>query len=135
MKHAFGIVAALLFLLAGCQNPNRAAVGPRPPGVRASITHVVVCWLKDPDSAAQRQALLDAATKIRSLPEVADVTVGRHLPTDNPFADNSWDVAFVITFDDEADLHTYEKDPVHLRLKREVLAPNVRKVKVFDIKE
>jgi hypothetical protein len=94
-----------------------------------------LCWLKDPASAAQRQALLDAAPKIRSLTEVADVTAGSRLPTTNPLADNSWDVAFLITFDDEADLQTYEKDPVHLRLKREVLAPNVRQVKVFDIKE
>lgn len=132
MKSALGILAALLVPISGCQSMG-VHNGPAAEG--ASITHVVVCWLKDPASAVQRQALLDAATEIRALPEVAGVTAGTRLVTENPLADHSWDLAFLIDFRSEPDLIAYEKDPVHLRLKRDVLAPNVRQVKVFDIKE
>jgi hypothetical protein len=134
VKHVAWLTASLLFLTGGCQSVTGVDAGPPHPGPRPSITHVVVCWLKDPANSAQRQALLDAAVTIRGLPEVADVMAGNRLPTENPLADSSWDVAFVIIFGDEAALNTYEKDPAHLRLKREVLGPNVRQVKVFDLK-
>jgi hypothetical protein len=47
--------------------------------------------------------------------------------------DDSFDLGLVIRFKDKAALDAYEKNPVHVKATKEVLAPNVSKLKVYDV--
>jgi hypothetical protein len=47
--------------------------------------------------------------------------------------DDSFDVAFVMRFDNAADLAAYEKHPVHTEAVQKTLRPLAKKLLVYDI--
>jgi hypothetical protein len=47
--------------------------------------------------------------------------------------DSTWDVAYVITFADQQTMNAYLSNPRHIQLKHEVLDPNVRQIKIYDL--
>ena len=51
----------------------------RPEPAPQAVTHVVVCWLKDPGDATARQKVIDASKGLRMIPGVVDVRVGTML--------------------------------------------------------
>jgi len=122
MKIWSALPLAVLLGLAGCQSQS-------PP-----VTHVVICWLKKPGDEADRQRLIDEAEKLRSIPGMVTLTAGRPIKSARPVVDWSYDVAFVMTFKDEAALHSYEKNPVHLRAVNDVLRPLTAKLTIYDIR-
>lgn len=93
----------------------------------------MLVWLKDPADASARQRLSDAAESFRDIPGVRQVTVGRSVASQRPGVDASFDLGFVMHFDDESALRAYQDHPVHLRAVSEVLRPLVREVKVYDL--
>jgi hypothetical protein len=97
------------------------------------VIHVVVCWLKTPGDTNGRRVLLAAADSLRAIPGVQTVTAGTVLPSDRTVVDSSWDVAYVMTFADWRALAEYVNNPAHLRLRQQVLDPNTRYVRVYDI--
>ena len=46
-----------------------------------TVTHVVICYLKQPGDPAARQKLIDASKEFRQIPGVQDVRVGKVLPS------------------------------------------------------
>lgn len=75
---------------------------------------------------------MQAGAQLRSLPGVVSVELGPCLPNKRPVVDNTYDVAFIMTFRNEADLHAYEVNPDHVKLVQEVLKPLTRKIVVYD---
>lgn len=131
MRLAFGSAAVACALLSGsCQSSPRTDQGP---SSTAGVTHVVICWQKHPGDPAERHALLDAGARIRSIPGVLQVSTGTMLPSTRPIVDTTWDVAYVITFADQQAMNAYLSNPDHMKLKHDVLDPNVRQVKVYDL--
>lgn len=118
----YGLLLCAVFLLVGCQ-----------PKKSATVTHVVVCWLKIPGDAAQQQQLIDESAKLRKIPGVMDVTAGRAMPSDRPVVDSTFDVAIVIDFEDERSLRAYDNHPLHIQAVSEVLRPLTSKVLIYDI--
>jgi hypothetical protein len=131
-------IASVLFLtvlIVGCSSSQpKPLVDPVRP-LHAPIVHVVICWQKDPGDAAERDALLNAADALRSIPGVLRVSTGTTLPSTRPVVDSTWDVAFLIYFADQQTMNGYLSNPQHLKLKRDVLDPNVRQIKVYDIQQ
>src|SRR5436309_2005981 len=120
------MLLALLCLLAGaCQMVS-------PP---AQVTHVVICWLKSPGDETGRQKIIDETEKLAKIPGVMSISAGRAVPSTRPVVDSSFDVGIVITFKDEAALHAYETNPIHVRARDEVLRPLAGKLVVYDIKK
>jgi hypothetical protein len=97
------------------------------------VTHVVICWQKHPGAANERQALLAAAEPLRAIPGVVSVTAGTMLPSTRPIVDTTWDVAYVITFVNADAFNAYQTNPDHVKLRQQVLEPNVRQIKVYDL--
>ena len=118
------MTCALLVLVAGC-----ASMQSRPD---ATVTHVVVCWLKNPGDAASRQRLIDASKEFRTIPGVRGVVTGTVLPGTRPTVESTFDVAVVIDFEDEAALRAYDQHPTHKRAVQEVLQPLVARFIVYD---
>jgi hypothetical protein len=124
---AWAVLAASL--LAGCQSNHRSAGGPG----RATLSHVVLCWLKEPGDAAQRQRLIETSKTFRELPGVVSVDVGEAIPSTRPVVDSSFDVALVMRFEDRAALQAYETHPKHQKAVNEVLRPLTSRILVYDV--
>ena len=103
------------------------------PGPSPTVTHVVLMWLKHPESGADRAQLIRAARSLRMIPGVMRVEAGRVVPTLPPGVDRSFDLGVVITFRDRFALQRYEKDPRHLEAMRRYLRPLVRHYEVYNL--
>jgi hypothetical protein len=97
-----------------------------------SISHVVVCTLKNHGNEADRNKLIDAARELRKINGVADIEVGTCLPSDRPIVVGDYDVAMVVFFRDESYMKKYLADPMHVKLAKEVLEPLTSKIVVYD---
>lgn len=123
----FAFVSAmfLAMLLTGCSQTNRTA--------EPQIVHVVVVWLKNPGSEADRQKLIDTSRGfVGKIPGIVRVQVGPVLPSTRPMVDSSFDVALVMTFDSEKSLREYDTNPVHKQAVKDVLQPLAGKVVIYD---
>jgi hypothetical protein len=98
-----------------------------------TVSHVVVCTLKNRGNDADRQKLIKAARAIREIPGIYDIAVGTAIPSDRPVVASDYDVAFVMIFRDRAALNAYESHPDHQKAVRETLAPLTSKIVVYDI--
>ena len=98
----------------------------------APVHHFVICWLKDPGNAEQRQQLISASYELASIPGVVSVAAGTAIASDRPVVDGSYDVAILFTFSSSEDLAAYLEHPDHLRATREVLKPLVDRVVIYD---
>lgn len=113
-----------LLALAGCM------AQPLQINSAGQVQHVVICWLKP---GADRAAVIRSANELATIKGVLDVAVGSKLAgKEGGMVDNSYDIAFVITFNDEKSLRDYASDPVHKRLLETVLKPNAEKYVVYD---
>jgi hypothetical protein len=101
----------------------------------ATVSHVVICWLKSPGDETARQRIIDETQTLKAIPGVVSVTAGRAVPSTRPVVDSSFDVGIVISFKDEAALRAYESNPIHLKARDEVLRPLASKFLIYDIKK
>jgi hypothetical protein len=116
------LLLASLTALVSCQS--------QPP----QVTHVVICWLKSPGKEADRQRLIDESEKLKQIPGLVSLTSGRPISSQRAIVDSTYDVAFVITFKDEAALRSYERNPIHLRAVNDVLRPLAARLLIYDIR-
>lgn len=112
-------------LASSCTSSNAAAMG--------RLHHVGLVWLKEPGNEADRQRLIDAAhTFLREIPEVRRLSVGQAIPGESQLVDSSFDLCFVMEFDDKAAMDRYAKHPVHVKAAQEAFLPLARKLLFYD---
>jgi hypothetical protein len=97
-----------------------------------AVYHVVICWLKEPDSAVAREELSRVSKQLVQIPGVTDVQVGRKLSSPRPVVDSSYDLAIVFSLRDETALQKYLQHPLHRQAAQDVLKPLTRKVVIYD---
>ncbi len=121
----------VLFLV--CLVASVACQSRIPPlGRPGQVTHVVVCWLKSPGDETQQRQLIEVSKSFSAIPGVVSVAVGSVLPSERPIVVSDFDVAIVITFEDQASMNAYLDDPIHTSAVKETLRPLAREVKVYD---
>jgi len=121
MKHLFILLLALA--LTGCTTcPQR----------RETVHHIVLCWLKEPGSAAQRLQVIETSRTFAGIPGVLSVTAGEVIESDRPIVDDSFDVAITMTFASKEDMQAYLVHPSHTVAVKEVLMPLASKITVYD---
>ena len=101
----------------------------------AQVTHMVVCWLKNPGDAHARQQLIDESKGFASIPGIIDVSAGPVLPSTRPAVDSTFDVAIVMKFKDQPSLEAYGRHPQHLAAIERTLKPLVAKYVIYDFVE
>ncbi|HEY7115483.1 MAG TPA: Dabb family protein [Tepidisphaeraceae bacterium] len=125
---AFTLVLALVVgSLASCSKILNA-----PMYSKGTISHVVICYLKNHGSEVDRQKIIAASRELRSISGVYDVEVGPALASDRPIVVSDYDVALVVTFRDVEYMKKYLTHPTHQKLAKEVLEPLTSKVIVYD---
>lgn len=127
IRAASWLVLAACFLLASCAPPASSSTASK-----GTVQHIVVCWLHKPGDELARAQLIGTSLGFKDLPGVVDVTAGPPLPSDRPVVDDSFDVAIVMTFRDEAALRAYETHPAHKKAVESVLKPLVARHVVYD---
>lgn len=119
--------AVLLFLvsllLAGCAASQRAEkAGGR-------LHQVGLVWLKKAGSLEDQRRVIEAVHAFgKHIPEVKHACVGRTDGVGGAFSDTSYDVCFILSFEDEAARLRYNVNPVHLKAAQEVFLPLSRKL-------
>lgn len=113
--------ATMLLPLCGAAAPSRGR-----------ITHVVIFWLKRPENVADRAALVRASASFREMPGILSVEIGHALPVRRPGIEQHFDLSVVFTFQDQAALRRFERDPRHAAAIASVLKPLVKRYVVFN---
>ena len=119
---------SILFLLvvlclSACSSTNQSS---------GQVNHVVLCWLKKDASQAH---FIKTVQSLKSIPQVQKISVGKKLNSMEPVADNTFDVAFTLTFASAADLNTYLHHGDHQKALNTVFKPALKKVVVYDFLE
>lgn len=125
------LLATNLLIAAGCMAPRQGPALPAP----ALVQHVVLCWLREPGNAADREALIDASQGLTDIPGLLALRTGTALPSDRPLVDSTFDLALIMTFADEAAMRAYLGHPRHVALVEAQVRPRVARLLVYDILE
>jgi len=121
------VMVALVGVLPSCKQVMYA-----PQYQKNTVSHVVLCYLKNKGSEADRQKILAATRSLREIRGVYDIEVGYVLPSSRPVVVSDYDVGIIVFFRDQASMEAYEKDPKHQQAVKEVLEPLTSKIVVYD---
>lgn len=95
-----------------------AAVSAMPLGPKAKgkqLAHHVFFWLKNPDSVADRDKLVEGVKTLSKIETIRELHVGVIASTEKrEVVDTTWHVSELMFFDDLAGQATYQTHPVHL---------------------
>ena len=123
MMRTSHMIAVLLAL--SVATPLHAAPAP--------VFHTVICWVKTDTPAAKRDEIIRNTQSLEKLPMVEKVFVGQPIMSDRKVVDDSFSVAFTMTFKDEAALEAYNADPRHKKSSARTL-PYVARGVIYDYK-
>lgn len=122
-KSPIPLFLALATLISGCSTV------PQPDRSSGSVHQVGLVWLQEPGNPEARQRIIQAVHYFdREIPEVIRAVVGQTDRLESPFSDSSYDVAFILTFRDEASRQRYNAHAVHEEAARNVFLPLSRKL-------
>jgi hypothetical protein len=133
MRRVYQILPLFLLVLvaAGCQ-PAANRLGPE--GLpKGTITHVVVIWMSDRGDEFEKKQIFYAAQKLDRVPGVLGIAAGRMLRSDGPKVDNTFDIAFLMTFRNEDDLRHFLQDATQVEIMTNSVMRYARDVKVYDM--
>ena len=78
------------------------------------LLHHVFFWLKNPESATDKQELIKGLKTMATIPSIRQIHIGVLASTEKrEVVDTSWDVSELMFFDDEAGQKVYQDHPVH----------------------
>jgi len=121
------ILATILLFTVGCVSTNHS-------GLKQELSHVVLCWLKEPDNTEHRDQIINISRTFKKIPGVLEVRAGEVISSDRPIVDDSFDVGILVIVPDAKRLQEYLDHPIHQDAKRDILLPLVKKVLVYDFK-
>jgi len=122
-------IVFITLILAGCSGIEKKAERT------GCVTHIVLCWLKEPGNAAHRQKIIETSRSLRKIQGVIDVRAGEAVASDRPIVDDSFDVGMTFIFAGTDAMNAYLEHPLHKEALQKVLQPLVRKIVVYDYKE
>ena len=103
-------------------------------GSTAKLYNTVIFWLKPDTPAAKVDEIARAVKSMEQLPMVEQVLVGTPVMSDRAVVDDSFSIAFTMTFKDNASLSAYNTDPYHKKISSEVTLPHVVRGLIYDYK-
>jgi Stress responsive A/B Barrel Domain len=78
------------------------------------ILHHVFFWLKNPESIADRDKLVEGVKTLKAIPTIKNLRVGVVASTEKrDVVDISWGVSELMYFDDTAGQKVYQDHPIH----------------------
>ena len=97
-----------------------------------ALIHHVFFWLNNPDSEADKNALIAGLNTLRAIPSIQRMHVGVLASTEKrEVVDTSWDVSEIMFFNDAAGQKVYQDHPIHVDFVKNY-AHLWKKVIVYD---
>jgi hypothetical protein len=100
--------------------------------VAAAVEHIVIVWLQEPGNTEHRARIISESQVLREIPGVTGLRAGNMLPNQRPVVDSSFDVALVVSLENETAMAGYLSHPLHVQLVEETLKPLVKRIQVYD---
>jgi hypothetical protein len=119
------VILYIVLALSAC-----TTVRPRP----ASVTHVVLVWLKDSVTAAELAEIREHTLDLRAIPGVTAVRVGSAVPSRRPIEDDSFDLGVVMDFESVEAMRHYVDDPRHEEFVRRYVKGRAERLLIYDIR-
>ena len=95
-----------------------------------TFIHHVFFWLKENDES-NREQLIEGLKKLSSVSTIKQFHIGVPANTNREVIENTYNVSWMILFDNAADQDSYQVDPIHLNFVKEC-SHLWNKVMVFD---
>lgn len=93
--------------------------------------HHVYFWLKNSGNTEDKAKLIGGLKKLSKVPTIKTFHIGEVAATRREVIDSSYDVSWLLFFDNAADQDSYQTDPVHLKFVEEC-SSLWQKVVVYD---
>lgn len=77
------------------------------------LVHHVLFWLKEPDSAEDREKLLEGLNSLRTVEHPRLITIGSPSGINRPVVDRSYSFSLMILFDSMEQHDAYQVHPAH----------------------
>jgi len=77
--------------------------------------HHVYFWLQNPESDADRKALIEGLQKLSHASTIKSFHIGLPAATRRDVIDSSYSVSWLLYFDNSTDQDNYQSDPIHLK--------------------
>jgi hypothetical protein len=88
-------------------------------------------WLKNSGNKEDKTKLIEGLKKLSSVKTIKQSYIGQPAATRREVIDSSYDVSWLLFFDNAADQDSYQSDPIHLKFVEECSSLWV-KVVVYD---
>jgi len=98
---------------------------------KGMFIHHVYFWLKNSGNKEDKAKLIDGLKKLSKAGTIKNFYIGQPAATRRDVIDSSYDVSWLLFFDNAADQDSYQTDPVHLKFVEECSALWT-KVTVYD---
>jgi hypothetical protein len=118
-------ICILFLAFTGCHQVDEHAS-------QSKLQHIVLVWLKD-SSLENKQLVMQKSKSLFEIEELLSMDMGVTLKSNRSIVDDSYDIGYIMTFNDKAAMERYLIHPVHVKLVNEVLKPSMSKVQVYDI--
>ena len=122
------LLVTLLVLTVGCVSDHQSER-------EQALSHIVLCWLKEPGNAKHRNQIIEVSKSFQKIPGVLEVRAGQVVSSEREIVDDSFDVAILVIVPDQKRLTEYLQHPIHKKAKKDDLIPLVDKIIVYDFKE
>lgn len=115
-----------------CAGSLATAASVLPEAEKYPIMHHVFFWLKNPDSAADRDKLIEGIKTLRKIESVKKLHVGIVAETEKrDVVDQSWSVSELLFFKDLEGQAAYQTHPIHVEFVKNY-SHLWDKVRVYD---
>ena len=91
-----------------------SSVESKPKGMKSVFVHQVYFWLKNPDSTADRDKLVEGLKTLTKIKHIKSWHIGIPAGTSRDVIDGSYSIAWLNTLKDRAAQDAYQVDPIHL---------------------
>ena len=79
------------------------------------FVHHVYFWLKNPESAADKDQLVQGLRKLSAVQTIKTFHIGQPAPTNREVIERSYAISWLVIFHSKEDQDSYQSDPIHLK--------------------
>ena len=98
---------------------------------KGMFIHHVYFWLKNPGNKEDKVKLIEGLKKLSKVKTIKNYYIGQPAATRREVIDSSYDVSWLLFFDNPVDQDNYQADPIHLKFVEEC-SSLWTKVTVYD---
>ena len=86
---------------------------------KGMFIHHVYFWLKNSGNKEDKKKLIEGLKKLSKVKTIKDHYIGQPAATRREVIDSSYDISWLLFFDNAADQDSYQTDPIHLKFVEE----------------